>query len=209
MPSGRTHDRITWWTLPLVILSAFAITRGIVPTAIVCIGFLFGGLMLGPDLDIHSVQYKRWGWFRWIWIPYRGSMRHRSPLSHSPVTGTVLRVVYLAVWVSFASLSVVTICNEIWRMGLTWDAIASFVGRSLHQYRLEVLALAVGLELGALSHYTADWGVSTYKRVKTKGWSALKPTASKRRRRSQSRSSQSRSSSKTRSAAASKRRNKS
>ena len=82
MPSGRTHDRITLWSLPLVMTLSFRATADILLTLIVSSGFLFGGFMFGPDLDIHSVQYRRWGWFRWIWLPYRGSMRHRSILSH-------------------------------------------------------------------------------------------------------------------------------
>jgi uncharacterized metal-binding protein len=98
MPSGRTHDRITLWSLPLVASCTYLITRHSTPTLMICAGFLFGGLMLGPDLDIHSIHYKRWGWFRWIWLPYRGSM--------------------------------------------------------------------VGLELGAFSHYSADWLVSSHKRRK-------------------------------------------
>jgi uncharacterized metal-binding protein len=187
MPSGQTHDRITLWSLPLVVSLALAVTRNSMSVLLVCGGFLFGGLMLGPDLDIHSIHFKRWGWFRWIWIPYRGSMRHRSPLSHAPIVGTVLRVIYLGAWltvISFVSLATV---NEIWQLRWTWADIRQIVGRSLQQYKGEWLMLALGLELGALSHYVADWGISTHKRVKTQGWKALAlPHRSARRSRSPS-----------------------
>jgi uncharacterized metal-binding protein len=164
MPSGRTHDRITLWTLPLVAALALAVTRRSTLTLAICAGFLFGGLMLGPDLDIHSVHYKRWGWLRWIWIPYRGSMRHRSPLSHAPITGTVLRVVYLLIWMGLLSFAVVAILNELLQLGWSWNEIGLGLGHLLGQHQAEAIALGIGLELGAFSHYTADWSVSTYKK---------------------------------------------
>ncbi|MBD2465799.1 metal-binding protein [Oscillatoria sp. FACHB-1407] len=175
MPSGRTHDRITLWTLPLVGGLTLIATQSSTLTLIICSGYLFGGLMFGPDLDIHSVQFKRWGWFRWIWIPYRGSIKHRSPLSHSPVTGTALRIVYLLTWVGLVSFITLALMNELWQLGWTWGDIAGFLGRSLQQRRVEWLMLVLGLELGALSHYIADGALSTYKRFKTKGWKALQP----------------------------------
>lgn len=183
MPAGRTHDRITLWALPLAASLGFVATRNGGLVLILCAGFLFGGLMLGPDLDIHSVQYKRWGIFRWIWLPYRGSMRHRSPLSHAPIVGTALRVVYLGAWLGISSLVAIALCNQVWQLGWTWNQIGEIVGRSLTQHKLAWLMLAIGLELGALSHYVADWLVSGYKRRKTHGWRAFFPAKSRRRNR--------------------------
>ncbi len=187
MPSGRTHDRITLWTLPVVGGLLLGLTRSSSLTLIGCAGFLLGGLMFGPDLDIHSVQFKRWGWFRWIWLPYRGSMRHRSPLSHSPITGTVLRIVYLLLWVGIAVFFSLALVNETFQLGLTWDDIGSTMGRSLHQHQTEWLTFCGGLEIGALSHCLADWFISTRKRFKTQGWKALKPPVNKSRKRKTSR----------------------
>ncbi len=64
MPSGRTHDRITLWCLPIVAVGTYMLTQQLPWMLIASGGFLFGGLMFGPDLDIHSVQYKRWGILR-------------------------------------------------------------------------------------------------------------------------------------------------
>ncbi len=100
MPSGRTHDRITLWSLPAVAGLSFSLTRNGNLTLLIATGFLFGGLMFGPDLDIHSRQYQRWGWLRWIWQPYQHNLRHRSFLSHGPIIGTALRVFYLASWIA-------------------------------------------------------------------------------------------------------------
>ncbi|MGG6297148.1 metal-binding protein [Leptolyngbya sp. AN02str] len=182
MPSGRTHDRITLWTLPLVGAGSLLATNSSSLTLVLCGGYLFGGLMFGPDLDVRSVQFKRWGWFRWIWLPYRGSMKHRSPLSHSPITGTFLRIVYLLSWLALLSLLLLGLMNQIWQLGWTWGDIAGVMGRSLSQHRNDWLSLVLGVELGALSHYGADWSTSTWKRVQTKGWKAAFPSSPKRKR---------------------------
>jgi uncharacterized metal-binding protein len=187
MPSGRTHDRITLWTLPIAGGLTLLTTRSSTLTLVVCAGFLFGGLMLGPDLDVHSVHFKRWGWFRWIWLPYQGSLRHRSPYSHAPITGTLVRVGYLLAWLGITSCIVLTLVNQLWHLGWTWSTMASFLGRSLHHHQAKWIALILGLELGSLSHYVADWVVSTYKQYKIRGWKAvwkaLKPTSPQARKR--------------------------
>lgn len=183
MPSGRTHDRITLWTLPLIAGLSWGLTRQSGMTLWICAGFLLGGLMLGPDLDTVSLPYKRWGWLRWIWLPYRNNLRHRSPWSHSPIVGTTVRVVYLMLWLSLLSWVGVAAINEVAQMGLSWEEVGGFWGRLLRQYYRESIALFVGLELGAFSHYTADSLVSTYKRVRSKGWQAVGRSATRRKPR--------------------------
>lgn len=170
MPSGRTHDRITLYFLPVATGLCLWLTRNSAYTLLVSGGFLFGGLMLAPDLDVRSLPFKRWGWFRWIWIPYQGSMHHRSPLSHAPVIGTTIRIVYLGIWLLIACFFGLTLVNELGQLGWRWEDVFAIMERSLRQYAREWLALVAGLELGAFSHYLADWLVSTYKRVRKQGW---------------------------------------
>ena len=168
MPSGRTHDRITLWSVPLVLGIAYFLTQSGKFALILAVGFLFSGLMFGPDLDIYSVQYKRWGWFRWIWIPYRSAIRHRSNLSHGLFIGTILRLLYI-------SLIILILSGMI-------AAIAYFFGYVDFQLVINsqkpfpvwnqtdtqaLLALIIGLELGAMSHSISDWIGSAYKRNKT------------------------------------------
>lgn len=173
MPSGRTHDRITLWTLPFVVGLALFLTRKSGLTLFICMGFLLGGLLLGPDLDTHSIHYKRWSWLRWIWLPYRGSMRHRSPWSHSPIIGTTVRVVYLMVWLGVFSLVGIATVNEIGQFGLSWSGVGHFWVSLFQRFQQEAIALFIGLEIGAFSHYTADWLVSGYKRGRSRGWQAV------------------------------------
>ncbi|MGC1307381.1 MAG: metal-binding protein [Phormidesmis sp.] len=156
MPSGRTHDKITLWCLPAVVgLTAWAMRS---PTIVltVSVAYLVGGFMLGPDLDIVSIQYKRWGPLRWIWLPYQTALPHRSRFSHGPIIGTALRVVYLAIWTALFTMVAVTILNAVWDAQLTWQSL----GRTLHylagRYFAEWVAILVGLEVGAMSHSISD-----------------------------------------------------
>ncbi|WP_068818453.1 metal-binding protein [Phormidesmis priestleyi] len=175
MPSGRTHDSITLWSLPLVTGGAFALTQSGNLTLVVSGAFLVGGLMFGPDLDIYSQQYKRWGFLRWIWLPYRKSMRHRSFFSHGLMIGTIVRILYLIVWVAIGG-SILILSGAIVQQLLGtidhWQILAQqrfetsigMIRQSLQQHSGEWIAGTIGLELGSLSHSISDWLVSAYKK---------------------------------------------
>jgi len=174
MPSGQTHDRITLWGLPFVAGLTFGQTQSGDLTLLVSGAFLFSGLMFGPDMDLYSVQYKRWGFLRWIWIPYQKTLRHRSLLSHGPIIGTTLRLLYLATWLGILSIFALGIAQLVWGVEWSWQLVVEVIERST-QYTAEAIAVYLGLELGAMSHSVSDWGGSTYKRFKKQGWSRKLP----------------------------------
>jgi len=164
MPSGRTHDRITLWGLPCVAGLTFGQTHSSNLTLLVSGAFLFSGLMFGPDLDIYSVQYKRWGCLRWLWIPYQ-KIGHRSLLSHGLIIGTTLRLLYLATWLGILGVFALGVAQLVW--GVEWrQLVVKVIERSLTQDTAQWIAIFLGLELGALSHSLSDWGGSAYKRFK-------------------------------------------
>jgi len=112
--------------------------------------------MLGPDLDIYSVQYTRWGPLRWIWLPYQIAIKHRSPYSHGPVIGTVLRVIYLSVWLALFALLTVATLNLIWDAKLSWEVLRDPFRNLFQKYAIEWIAVVIGLELGSISHSVSD-----------------------------------------------------
>ncbi|GAA6621470.1 metal-binding protein [Scytonema sp. NUACC26] len=175
MPSGRTHDRITLWALPLVTGVTFWQTKSGNLTLLVAGGFLFGGLMFGPDLDIYSRHYQRWGFLRFIWLPYQKSLRHRSFLSHGPIIGTTLRVIYLSTLVAILGFLAIVIGEKMCNIQLDWQILRKNTASTLLNYSTELLALFLGLEIGAMSHSLSDWSGSAYKRVKKQGVSGLLP----------------------------------
>src|SRR5439155_22826121 len=112
MPSGRTHDLIT-------IVTGAAVAPAVLntrlpdmgpPNAMVLLGaYVVSGLLFSPDLDLHSTPYRRWRKLRWIWLPYRRLVPHRSWISHSMVMGPLLRIVYFAGVLSLLTLAVLAL----------------------------------------------------------------------------------------------------
>lgn len=162
MPSGRTHDTLSY---ALVIPSFFAYRwywGGAAVAFVATAGMLFAGLMFGPDLDIHSSQYKRWGPVRFLWAPYRFVMSHRSRLSHGLLLSTILRVVYFLAVVLLLSTCVFYLRHHyLFGMETTWtaefrqvsDDVMSLWNQTDKQY---FKAAFVGLWGGAAVHTVID-----------------------------------------------------
>ncbi len=170
MPSSRTHDRITLWSLPVVASLTYGQTRNSHLTLLVTGAFLFSGLMFGPDLDIYSHQFLRWGWLRWLWLPYQKSLRHRCFLSHGPLIGTAIRLLYLGSWLIVFCLIGYFLFGKLWQIELNLEAEIQAALIWLANNFRQGLAVYIGLELGAMSHYLADWISSQYKQLRKNGW---------------------------------------
>jgi uncharacterized metal-binding protein len=168
MAAGLTHDRITKICLPLVAGCGWLLTRKVELTIGLAASFLFSGLMFGPDLDIHSVQTQRWGWFQWLWQPYRKLVPHRSLLSHGPILGTLGRVLYLGLWVALM-LSIGHFSRQWWGFSLRQEQQLWLLGKQWAIAHAPLLwTVLLGLELGAMSHYVADFISSACKKGKSK-----------------------------------------
>ncbi|MEO3707255.1 metal-binding protein [Trichormus azollae] len=173
MPSGQMHDCITIWSLPMVTGVTLVSTRSSNVTLLVAGGFMFGGFMFGPDLDIYSRQFQRWGFLRWIWLPYQKSLRHRSFLSHGPIIGTTLRVVYLTTFLAVVAILVLVVFAKLGNVAFNWGDVWRSVGQTISIYYGEFFAMFVGFELGAMSHSLSDWTNSAYKRFQKQGIQGL------------------------------------
>ena len=124
---------------------------------IIGFAFVFSGLMFGPDLDIYSIQYQRWRWLKFIWLPYQKTLKHRSFFSHGFIIGTVVRILYLFLVLFFCVIFIVAIAQIIFGFAWNWQKIVNLGYVNLtRKYYSESIALFVGLELGAMSHYLAD-----------------------------------------------------
>ena len=138
MASGKNHDRSIYFATPVVgiIASQYGIEAGVIAAS----AHLLGGLMLSPDLDLRSRPYKRWGLLRWLWIPYQKLIpRHRHWLSHGVIVGSVVRLVYLAAWVS-----------PLWLIFPGLTQVSPLVNLR------EAIAFFCGVELSALNHLVLD-----------------------------------------------------
>jgi uncharacterized metal-binding protein len=166
MPSGKTHDLVTLALAAPTFAAAWGLTGSLTLSAAATAATVFGGLMFGPDLDIQSRQYTRWGVFRFLWLPYKAAFRHRSRWSHGIVFGTLIRVVYFALvltllfWAFVYARAFFTSGGEVpgWReVAHVWRAIEeTAAARGVGPHVL--LAVLAGLWWGAASHTLTDVG---------------------------------------------------
>ncbi|MGI8811416.1 MAG: metal-binding protein [Pyrinomonadaceae bacterium] len=176
MPSGNTHDAITFiLTLP-VAGGAFYFTRSIAAAALVAAAFIFGGLMFGPDLDTLSKQYSRWRFFRFFWIPYRTFFKHRSRWSHGLIFGTLFRVIYF-MGIATLSLLAASYCSarifgtEMPRLddlAGAWRLAGGYA--RLHAGGEIMILIFAGMWVGAASHTFADMAGSYIKTGRAGGF---------------------------------------
>jgi uncharacterized metal-binding protein len=91
---------------------AYGISGNHLPTAAACALGCVLGVPLTPDLDqegLNSSEHSIIKWtfglgFIWVmlWYPYARLCKHRSPLSHWPLLGTLGRLLYMTVFVGIA-----------------------------------------------------------------------------------------------------------
>ncbi len=162
MPSGKTHDAVTFLFAAPTFAAAWQLTHDIPLALIVTATFIFGGLMFGPDLDTHSKQYTRWGIFCYLWYPYQVFFKHRSRWSHGLIFGTFLRIIYfmgVLTLISFFAAFVLAFyaggdLPNLMEFVKTWQNIGNFARADVGEYVF--LYVFIGLWLGAASHTITD-----------------------------------------------------
>jgi uncharacterized metal-binding protein len=181
MAMGRSHDRATQLlALPFGLL--WTPWLGWPGLAVAASAFLVGGLWLSPDLDTRSLSTRRWGPLRVLWWPYRHLIRHRSILSHSPLLGTLLRLVYLAL-IAFAVLVAMLAVS-----GPSLDQAVNWLLKLWHDHTGLVVAGLVGVEASSWLHLLQDGDPMPRLSFKPLGWRTqhwkwLLPSAKKHARR--------------------------
>lgn len=135
MPVGRTHDIISILFLPILIIILYFIGFSILSIVIISISYIFSSFMFNGDLDVPSEPFYRWGYLRWIWIPYH-RIPHRSILSHGLIIGTLFRLIYLFL------IPFIVLCFY----GFDFSIF----------YKVETLYVLLGLECGSALHTISD-----------------------------------------------------
>jgi len=117
LASGINHIKGTLLiAIPVGLVGFFG--GGGIPDGLACALGCLSGIILSPDLDVeHRTEseyliYRVLGkflgaiWFA-FWWPYGKMIPHRSPLSHAPILGTIIRILYIyglggILWFAFA-----------------------------------------------------------------------------------------------------------
>jgi uncharacterized metal-binding protein len=109
---------------------------------------------LDPDLDMAenaliNRKYtpsvvKRWGFFKFIWLPYGYVFRHRSVFTHFPFLSDLIRLLYLFI-VVFLPIDL-----ALFNLSLTSKL------KTLHLKPNEILAVWLGMGSSTAVHYLTD-----------------------------------------------------
>jgi len=142
MPNGKTHDRISIYTTPIVAILIYIITKDIKTTTILMFAYVFASFVFNGDLDCHSKPFNRWWIFKMIWIPYQIIFNHRSIFTHGLIIGTVFRLIYLAI----IPIIILLITNDI-------TIILIWVESNINV----LIPVIIGLELGSAVHTISDY----------------------------------------------------
>ena len=138
MPSGKTHDKISIIGIPVILSVPILINLDYFLIIILLISYLFASFMFNGDLDIVSKPYNRWGFLKFIWIPYQTIFTHRSVFTHGIILGTVVRLLYLG-----SIIFLILYFNNI---------------NPLDYVKMNtIIVFVVGLELGSAIHTISDY----------------------------------------------------
>ena len=138
MPSGKTHDKISIIGIPVILSVPILINLDYFLIIILLISYLFASFMFNGDLDIVSKPYNRWGFLKFIWIPYQNIFTHISVFTHGIIFGTVVRLLYLG-----SIIFLILYFNNI---------------NPLDYVKMNtIIVFVVGLELGSAIHTISDY----------------------------------------------------
>lgn len=156
MASGKTHTKVNYITYAILvfILMMFgfnSIWLGFWMT----LGMIVGTKYFGPDLDTRSSLYFRWGFMKWIWVPYQKIFTHRSIFTHGILIGDIVRILYISVLIIVFMIPLSLIVPDIHVKTINFIKI----------YKFEVMFFLLGIIFASTAHTLTDYFTSAFKRL--------------------------------------------
>lgn len=154
MADGKTHEADSVAiAIPLGLIIGGL--TGEIPLGLAAGIGCFCGVILTPDLDVDTstrskakmVAASPLGWL-WVfyWYPYAKAIKHRAWISHLPIIGTIIRVLYL--FAPFILGAVVLQLNGLPILESAWVLRPLLVP--------QVMAWGLGLSMSDLVHWIRD-----------------------------------------------------
>ena len=157
MASGKTHDFLAISSTIGSSYLLWQVTDNFNCILIFALASIFGGLMFGPDLDTKSVEYKRWGPLKFIWLPYQAfGHRSKKTQSHDALFGPLVRIIYFFLAILCLAIFIAGLFSIFnYKLSLSFFISSlSFILNLPMPYQVYFLA---GLWFGNIIHYLTDW----------------------------------------------------
>lgn len=167
MPRGKTHDQIALISLVPTFIAGLLIFKSAGAASVLTLSTIVSALLFSPDLDTKSSNYYRWGLFRFIWLPYRKLITHRSRFSHSFFIAPIVKLAYLSLLTIVALLIFLTITgiNNFADSFFYFNESINSFSNIQSNYLLAIIA---GYFWANSLHLFADYSVSYYKKLSSK-----------------------------------------
>lgn len=166
MPNTPVHDFLT-------VASAIVIAPGIygamyeanVPsqtavlvTSLIFVSHIVSGVLFSPDLDLDSRIHKRWGWFFYIWLPYKWIIPHRHFWSHGLLLPPLIRLGYFFGMIVLTIFLIERIAASAGiDLPIVHNSVALSIVSWITQNQLISMSVAIGFVTGGAVHSIADW----------------------------------------------------
>ena len=157
MPAGRTHEKINWLFLHIAIFGTLLVGFycnfgfvGVVNVLLLIGGYLFGTYYFGPDLDINSKPFHRWGKLRFLWQPYQRLFHHRSFWTHGLIISDIIRMGYVLLWLMMPYALVYVVANP------AWQQMHAFLTGVEQSHRAAYHCFLLGIVMASTVHIIAD-----------------------------------------------------
>ena len=170
MPSGKVHDNVAFVSiLPVFFLGSCVFNFSLSGSILFTFLSTISQLMFGPDLDTVSYQYKRWGFLKWIWLPYRLIFKHRSRFSHGILFGPLLRGIYFIFVLLFLAFFLDFIFYKFTGISLFLFILLRFIhilhNVSFNSIKHILMPVIAGIFFGAAIHTITDKLASFIKNI--------------------------------------------
>lgn len=163
MASGKTHNKVNYVSfILLMILLVYLGFQSLLLGFFMGLGVFFGTNYFGPDLDIRSSLYYRWGRLRWIWLPYQKMFKHRSIFTHGFIIGDIVRIIYF-ILVLVILLIPISLLTSSLITPLTFKGIIVYIATN---FKYEALFFILGILFSSIIHTITDYATTAYKKMK-------------------------------------------
>lgn len=166
MPGHKQHETIAF-IAAAGLGTAVGYSSGISYGLALGSGIVIHGLLLSNDLDVRSKPYRRWGVLRFIWWPYKRLIPHRHWLSHAPIVGTSLRILYMVLLLYIVS-------SPLHRFGFLFNMSGAFDTSIQYFFTFFIGCVVEGTlhsladSMSAMKNRVKNWKKNSKKKIRSK-----------------------------------------
>lgn len=162
MPKGIVHDKIALLFSFPTLIAGFCLFKDLGLAITLTLSSIIYAFLLSPDLDTKSFSYYRWSFLRFVWLPYRKLIPHRSRFSHSLLLAPFIKILYLSV-ITILILGLIAVIFSHFSVNTHLSIVKSYILSNFKYFLPYISAVLMGFIWANAQHVIADTVFSYYK----------------------------------------------